>query len=174
MHIAIRTAPAALLTATLAIALGQSSPATATAYRDASAGAVCHAANGALAAKFTFNLNYLTNISNTDAYVICHLPMDDAAMTPDGVGKLTVHGLIPTAGTTVTCVAQVGAFYDSTNHLYSSSAKSDTAATLNSELYLSWDSVEVPRTSNFQVLSINCKLPPGTKLGLIERWEAPA
>ena len=173
MHIGIRTAPAALLAATLAIALGQSSPATATAYRDASAGAVCHAANGALAAKFTYNLNYLTNAGTTDAYVICHLPMDDAASTPDAVGKLAVHGLIPTVGAAVTCTAQVGAFYDSSNHIYHSSAKTDPAALPNSELFLTWDSFEVERTSAFHVLSINCKLPPGAKLGLIERWEAP-
>ena len=169
MRNSIRTLPAAWLVASLAAALG-TSPAAATVYRDSSAGAACHAANGALAAKFTFNLNNLTNIGTTDAYVICHLPMDDGVSTPDHITALSVDLLAPVPGTTVTCVAQLGAYYDGVNHVYYSSSRSYTTVATNEAVRLEWYD-NIARAQHHHVLTINCKLPPNAKMGLITRWE---
>ena len=157
-----------LCVAVLAAAMG-ASPASAAAYRNASAGAACHAANGALASKFTFNLNYLTNIGTTDAYVICSLPMDDASTTPDTIIKLSVSFTVPAALSTVTCVAQAGN-YVTTNNIYHSAAESRTTASANQSLTMQWENY-IPRGGVINVVTLNCKLPPGTKMGLIERWE---
>ena len=156
----------------LAAGMASSSPAFA-AYRNASAGAACHAANGALASKFTFNLNYLTNVGTTDAYVICNLAIDDAIGTPDTVTRLTVSLVVPTQGATVSCVAQAGAFYNGTNHIIQSLAESDSADVPNAVVFLSWDQ-DLVRGDALNVLTLNCKLPAGTKMGLIERWESPS
>ena len=156
----------------LAAAGALSMPASAERFRDSSAGAVCQAANGAVAAKFNRTLTYITNAGTTDAYVICHLPMDDASSTPDHVSRLTVEVTIPNAGGNVACVAQSGAYYQGANHIYASQAQSYTAAGPNESATIDW-TVPMYRLNVFNVLTLNCKLPPGAKLGLIERWEAP-
>jgi hypothetical protein len=164
----------ALLATTLAATLPAIGPAAAANYRYASAGAACHAANGALASKFTFNLNYLTNVGTTDANVICSLPMDDATATPDTLTWLSVSVLVPTQGATVTCMAQTGYFFNGVNTIYRSSAQTYTATQPNVAYTLQWNSYLLERADYVSVLTINCKLPPGTKLGLIQRVEAPS
>jgi hypothetical protein len=158
------------LVAVLAGSLANPAPAAIT-YRDASAGAACHAANGALASKFTYNLNFVTNVGTTDAYVICSLPMDDASSLPDNIHTLSVAVQTSNPGATVTCVAQNGSFYDGINHIYNSASRSYTAIGANAAFFLTWDGAALHRDGIYAVLTINCKLPPGTKLGLIQRWE---
>jgi hypothetical protein len=152
--------------------LGLAAPVAAIAYRDASAGAVCHAANGALASKFNFTLTTVTNAGTTDAYVICHLPMDDTSTTPDHVSSLSVEATLPNTGQTVTCVAQASYFHHGVNHIYVSQSQTYTSGEPNENPTLTW-SAPIYRLNVFNVLSLNCKMPPGGKLGLIQRWEQP-
>jgi hypothetical protein len=156
----------------LAGSVGSSTPASAVVYRNSSAGAVCHPANGALVAKFNRTLNFIQNAGTTDAYVICQQVMDDADVQPYAVTLLTASVALPNTGTTATCTAQVGAHYDNTNFVYMSFAKSFTATEPNDSTHLEWD-VPFYRIAVFHVLTINCKLPPGAKLGLLQRWEEP-
>jgi hypothetical protein len=150
--------------------LAGSAPAIAN-YRDASAGAVCHPANGALAAKFTYNLHYLTNAGTTDAYVICHLPMDDASLVPNSLSYLRIDVLTAGAGSTVTCVAQTGAFYAGSVHIYKSSSLTHTSSVVSESFALGWDVADIQRANVYEVLVINCKLAPGAKLGLLQYEE---
>jgi hypothetical protein len=152
----------------LIVALAGSAPATAITYRDASAGAVCHAANGALAAKFTYNLHYLTNVGTADAYVICNLVMEDATLTPEPLTTLSAEVLLAGAGT-ATCVAQVGYFYGSELHVLRSSAQTQTTVGPGA-IPMVWPVSSVQRENVYELLVINCKLPPGAKMGLIQYW----
>ena len=140
-------------------------------YRDASAGAACHAANGSLATKFNFNLSFLTNAGTVDAYVICSLPMDDATASPLAINKVKVHAQLPNADTTLTCTAQTSAYFGGENHVYYSSTKTFTSTGPNANFTLLWTGADLTRQDVYAVLSFNCKVPPGAKLGLIERWE---
>jgi hypothetical protein len=165
--------PAFVLPLIVAVAgLVVPTPGAAINYRDTSAGAACHAANGALANKFTYNLNYLTNISNTDAYVICELVTDDATDTPELLIHLQVDVLVPTPGSNVTCMAQVGSFWDGVNHIRASQAQSYTTVSPDYGFSLDWNEAPLQRLYITETLTINCKLPPGAKLGLIQRWES--
>jgi hypothetical protein len=157
--------PMALLFAAVAL------PARATAFRDASAGVACQAANGALAGKFTHNLNYLTNVGTADAYVVCSLPMDDASGDPTPILLLTLEVFLPTQGSTVACTAQTGAYFDGANQIKSSVAESYTSTAANVDWQLAWSGSALARMDPHHVLTINCKVPAGGRLGLIQRWE---
>ena len=161
-----------LLTATIAAAIGTASPAAAatTSLNYVSAGVACHPASGALAAKFNRNLNYLTNVGTTDAYVVCHFQMADSPTLVAAFGGLYVHLQGSAAGSTVTCVAQVGAFFSGTNQINGSVARTHTTSAHNESLVLSWLS-GLERDDFADVVTLNCKLPPGMKMGLIQRWE---
>ena len=153
-------------------ALSASQPAAATHAHDTSAGGACHAANGAADGKFTYSNNYLTNIGTTDQYVICHLQMDDDDSVPlTHPVYLAVHTVAGATAGTITCVAQEGAFYTgASNTIASSSARSATLDVgLNSNL--NWDTNLLTRPAIYYTLTLNCKVPGGFKLGLIEYWE---
>ena len=166
---AIRSSIAHLLSLiVLLVGLAGSAPALAANYRNASAGAACRPANGALSAKFTYNLHYLTNVGSTDAYVICSLVMDDASPSPAPTADLRVDVFTTTAGTTVTCVAQVGAYYGGAAQITGSSAASVTSVVDSASSQLAWNTTNLQRSGVHLLLVINCKLPPGTKLGLIQ------
>jgi hypothetical protein len=141
-------------------------------YRNASAGSACHPANGAMAAKFNYNMHYLTNVGTTDAYVICDLQMDDATSLPEDATLLAVNLLLPDAGTTVTCIAQAGVFYDGMTSIYKSQSRTWSTGFDNQPVRLEWTGIGLARTHYSQVLTLNCKLPPGAKMGLIQREEA--
>jgi hypothetical protein len=173
MHTAIRAGYAALL-ATMLAALSTSPPAAAAnTFHNASAGVACHPANGALAAKFIRNLNFLTNASTGDAYVVCSLPMDDAYNAPAQLDGLMVDVFLPTPGT-VTCVAQTGTFSNGSNVIQASTAMTHTSSTTNVAVQFSFNANLLQREGVYRVLTLNCKLPAGTKMGLIQRWETPA
>jgi hypothetical protein len=163
-HLAI----ACLATAWLAVAA--SAPAAAQAYHYASAGAACQPANGALA-KFTYNLHFLTNTGTTDQTVVCHLGMDDAGGTPKAHVFLNVQVYLPATGTTVTCLAQTGGFYGEGTHIQASTAKTLTSSTPNQYGALSWTGAELPRENSSVIVTLNCKLPPGARMGTIGRVE---
>jgi hypothetical protein len=160
----------ALATAALAIVAPLAAAPTASAYnyRNVSAGGVCHGANGANS-KFTFNLQYLTNVGNTDQYVVCNLGNDDLGSFTGPV-KLATYLRLPTAGTTVTCIAQVGYWADGVTTVRSSSALSWTTTTPNEGVLLQWDAAKLTRYQHYEIPMFNCKLPPGAQMGLIEYW----
>ena len=146
----------------------------ATRFYDTNGGAACHAANGGAANKFTFNNHYLTNIGTTDQYVICHFQMDDdAAVGPATIDYLAVWVQMPTSGSTVSCVAQTGHWYNNTLFAEATVGRSYTSVGANQNAYLEWEAV-LPRASVSDALTLNCKLGPGMKLGLIARRESSA
>ena len=157
--------------AVLVAALATSAPAAATTYRDLSAGAVCHPANGALASKFTYNLQYLTNIGTTDAYVICSLETSNTSNPAGPPALLRFHAQTTNVGSIVTCSAQVGAHFGGISRIYRSSTETYTSVDPDEGFALNWNEVLLDRTISYQLLSVNCKLPPGAKLGLIEFWD---
>ena len=172
MQFPIRTAPVVLLVSSLAVASAGGPAAAASTFHDASAGVDCQAANGALAAKFTYNLNFLTNTGTTDAYVVCSLPMDDENQTPAMLEGLMVDVQLGAAGSTVTCVAQTGYWGAGVNQIFRSSAQSHTSTIPNETDQLVWNAAALGRDGVATVLTLNCKLPAGAKMGLIQRWES--
>jgi hypothetical protein len=140
-----------------------------TLFRSTHAGVACRPANGALASSFTYTLQTLTNAGTTYAYVICALPMDDVSTYPTQTVLLTMEALLPDAGSTLTCTAQVGAFHNGVSHIRGSLAKSHRSVAANEAPQLFWNSSLLAREVNYEVLSLNCKVPPGATLGLIQR-----
>jgi hypothetical protein len=139
-------------------------------YRDASAGGSCHPANGGAAAKFTYGNHWIANNNTTDQYVICDLPADDSSGAPWTVAFLAIHVYSLNAGATVTCVAQTGAFFDGTVYNFANVSRTYTFGGAGNSTTLSWENV-LPRQANQDVLTLNCKMAPGMKLGLILRTE---
>lgn len=157
------------LASTLLFAAIPSTPAHAVAARNLSAGAACHPANGAAAAKFTYTNHTIQNIGTTDQYVICNLPMaEDLLSEPVDPQFLAVSMTAGATGGTVVCVAQIGYHSGGSTTIRSTHARSVTlAAFLNSAL--SWnEGTAWNRAALFETLTLNCKLPPTVRLGLIE------
>ena len=138
-------------------------------YRDTNGGSACHPANGAAAAKFTRANHYLTNNNATEQYVVCHFPMDDAAGLVAEMDYLSVHVQATGAGA-VTCVAQTGSYFGGVLTLRANVARSHTFSAAG-PMVLTWDGV-LPRLAVHDVLTVNCKLAPGMRIGLIERKDA--
>jgi hypothetical protein len=144
-------------------------PAVALTSHDTSAGGACHPASGSLGGSFNRNLHYLTNIGGTDAYVVCHLQMDDDTQAQPPIW-LVVH-VAGQPGTQVTCTFQAGAFYDGANRVVAST--SETLGFTQAATYgrLDFDVEPLVRPNYHTLLTLNCKVPAGGRLGLIERWE---
>jgi hypothetical protein len=158
-----------LAVACLAVLVG-AGPAHAVRYRDTSAGGACHPANGAAAGKFTYGNLSLTNLGSVDQYVICHLQMDDdpTALTPTRPEILAVAVTAGATPGTVACVGQIGYHANGVNHLRSSISRSLALAAANNG-FLLWNSgTPWAREFVYETLTLNCKVPPGFKLGLIE------
>jgi hypothetical protein len=159
-----------LAIALLIVATAAASPAQAAGYRNTSAGGACHPANGA-ATKFTRANNYITNNNATAQFVVCNFQMDDAANPPDVYIYLALYIQSASAGTTVTCVAQTGNYDDLGNHVRSSASRTYTFASDGGASSLGWEPGTLVRLSSFDVLTLNCKMDPGTRLGTIVRTE---
>jgi hypothetical protein len=163
------------LAACLAVALAAASAvpvAHAAYYRDASAGGACHPANGGAASKFLYGNHYILNNGTTDQYVICDLPADDSSGAPWNVTFLGINVTSFNQGATVTCVAQTGSMVDGTVYNTANVSRSYTFMTQGGSTTLTWENV-LPRASNQDVLTLNCKLAPGMKLSTILRSEVP-
>jgi hypothetical protein len=157
----------ATLMASLALA---TAPAHALTYRDKSAGAACQGANGA-ASKFTYTMQYLTNVGPVDQYVVCDMTAYDVSNEPLTPYIFRVNFTMGQAGGTITCVVQTGGHYSGSNVIRSSSAETATMGSLENG-YLDWDPESIVRTQPYDVLMLNCKVPPGAKVGLIQYIEA--
>jgi hypothetical protein len=168
----VRIAPPAAVLVLVAGALA--SPVQAAVFRYTGAGGACHPANGASAAKFTRAPHYITNNNTTDQFVVCHLPMDDASSSPNGIGTVELHVWGANAGTTVACVAQTGGFYFGSVHVRSAASRSHTFAAPGESWYLEWMAPALQRDGIGDTLALSCKMGPGTRLGLITRAEGEA
>ena len=154
---------------TICVGMVVTPTATAAKFRDTSAGGACHAANGAAAAKFSFGNHYLTNNATTDQYVVCHFQMDDEQAelitTPLFLAMTATAG--PASGGTVTCLAQVGNYSMGATTITASATRSAPLAA-GASTTLDWSGVSWGRTQHYQVMTLNCRLPPGFRMGLIQ------
>lgn len=158
-----------LAVACLAVLFG-ATPAHALRYRDTSAGGACHPANGGAANRFTYGNLSLTNIGTVDQYVICHLQMDDdaSALTPTRPEILAVAVTAGATPGTVVCVGQIGYHANGGNNVRSSISRTTTLPASNNG-FLVWNTgTPWVREFVYETLTLNCKVPPGFKLGLIE------
>ena len=161
----------ALLALTLVAALASPGSADATVYRDTSAGGACHAANGANAASFNFSNNYVTNTGTTTQYIICHLQMEDA-FVPVATEFFAVHVQSTQAGTRiVSCSAQTGSFFNGVNQVKSAQVQAYTFSGPGST-DLNWNESTMARVSPWFTVTLNCRMDPGTRVGLIEYMTA--
>jgi hypothetical protein len=141
-------------------------PAQAT-YRDTSAGGACQPAAGN---SFTRGNNYITNIGTSTQYVICHFAMADAADVPTQASYLYVSTSSTIAGSTINCTAQTGGYYLGVNHVGTSNARSYTFPSAG-YYTLQWDASQIIRSSTYSTFTLNCRMDPGTRMGLIEYWD---
>jgi hypothetical protein len=144
--------------------------ANAAVFRDTSAGGACHAANGAAAAKFSYGNNLLTNNATNDQFVVCHFQMDDDQAVTLTTPLYVSAAISPGAtGGTVTCLAQMGYFL-SGQSLVSASISRSATLPAGEHTTLAWNAVSWGRTEPYQTLTLNCRLPPGFRMGLIQ-WQ---
>ena len=156
------------LALTLAVGLTAAGNASAINYRDTSAGGACQPASGGASGSFSHSNNYLTNIGTTTQYIICHFAMDDAEFTPTNTNLLNVHIQSTQAGTRiVTCTAQTGSFYNGVNQVYRNQTRTYTFSAAG-HTYLDFDESVLTRTVPWHTFTLNCRMDPGTRVGLIE------
>jgi hypothetical protein len=139
--------------------------ASATIHRDTSAGGACQAAAGGSTA-FTFGNTYLLNKGTTAQYVICHfaqLDFDNDHQPPE---RLDVYFTAGLSADTISCVVQMGYFYNGAVITSAWQTRTATADATTSGA-LTWLAADLPRTAAAYTLTLNCKVPAGFKLGLI-------
>ena len=165
MNRTITTTLAAVATGLLALAMPA---AAANRSHDSSAGGSCHSASPT--PKFSRNNHYTTNIAATDQYLVCQFQMDDDPTVPaTDIKYLELSVVAGASGGTVTCVAQIGALYAGSMHLESSISRSVTLTAGNGG-YLNFGANPLIRSVYYNVLTMNCRVPTGFKVGLLE-WE---
>jgi hypothetical protein len=158
--------------ATLALAAATTpTPARASIYMSTNGGGACHAAASG-PTSFKFTNTSVENTGTTDQYVICGfadftISGDQSALPIDTLKVYLGSGAY--AGT-ATCVAQMGTWYSGVLHIVSSRSQ-NKVMTANDIGALIWLSEDLPRTHEYETLLLNCKLPRGFKLGLIQRVE---
>ena len=135
-------------------------------YFDASAGAACHAANPA-ATKFQYTNHDLANLNPTAQFVVCDLHLHDFSSTPAPLTYLAVE-IQSTAEATVTCVAQTGMYFSGTVTVRSSQTRSYSFVFPGGSNSLIFDTSTLARINPYDVLTLNCKMDPNTRLGLIQ------
>jgi hypothetical protein len=139
-------------------------PAAASIHRNTSAGGACKSAAAGSTA-FTFGNTYLLNKATTYDYVICQftqLDFGDDHLAPE---RLDVYFTAGATGGTPVCVVQMG-WYWGELHTSAVVARSVVMAAGASD-DLTWLGSDLPRTAAAYTLTLNCKMPPGFKLGLI-------
>jgi hypothetical protein len=155
---------AAVAATTAIAALAATPPASAMYYHAVSPGMACHAANPGATLIISSN-HYLTNNNSTAQYVMCYLPIIDAVADGQQLAYLGVEISTFTGGT-VTCTAQTGAYLAATNMVHASASRTKTMS--GSDIgSLHWDAGTLNRSSSSDSLTLNCRMDPGTRLGLI-------
>jgi hypothetical protein len=160
----------AAATFVLAAALAVPGSASAT-YRDTSAGGACQAASGANEKSFNYSNNYVTNIGTTSQFVICHFAMADGQITPTATSFFAVNTQSTQAGVRiVSCSLQTGSFYNGANHIISNNVSAHTYDAVG-YYRLDWTETAVVRNAVYDTVTLNCRMDPGTRLGIIEYWD---
>ncbi len=164
------SAPLGMLAVSAALALGTAvTPGTASAvYRISSGGTACQPANGS-APWFQFTNNYLINNGTTDKYVVCNFVIDEPGITTieqiDYLYVNTSSGAV--GGQQAVCSAQIG---------YHASGATTIAGTNIAAITLPAGSAgpivfnvaALPRPQIYHALTLNCRVPGGWKIGLLE------
>jgi hypothetical protein len=147
------------------------SPARAEIYMSTSGGGACKAASsGSTAFRYT-NLT-VENIGTTDQYVVCSFTnftvgTDQSAEAPYFLKVYLGAGAYPG---TATCIAQMASWYSGAAHI--SSSKSNVASLeANGYTAMYWLPEDLARDHETETLVLNCKLPRGFRIGLIQRVE---
>jgi len=152
--------------------LAAPAPAHATIYMSTNAGGACKPAYGA-SNKFTFTEFYAHNIGTTDQYLVCNFAnftVGAASQAAQAVTMLRVFvGAGSIAGTAV-CTVKMGYWLGGTNTVASQATKSVVLPAFGTSP-IEFSATDLPRSLEFQVLSMNCKLPGDAKMGLIQRFE---
>ena len=150
--------------------LAAPAPARAEYYLSTNGGGACKPAYGA-SPNFTFTELYAQNIGTADQYVVCNFANFGKGydMTTVGVYSLVVNfSAGATAGTPV-CVARLG-FWTNAASVASTVVRSVTIQPGQAG-EIRYNPGDLNRAYEFQTLSMNCKVPAGFRLGLIQRWE---
>jgi len=134
-----------------------------------SGGSACKPAYGA-STKFVFTELYALNTGTTDQYLVCGFA--NWALTGPAAKPPNIVAVYVAAGTTsgtAACTIKMAAFFGTTS-VASVLVRSATLQPAEStSLY--FNGLDLQRWQDYQILSMNCKLPGGFKLGLIQRWE---
>jgi hypothetical protein len=157
----VRVSALLLGTAALCLPAGE---AAASIHRNTSGGGACQPASSG-STSFSFNNTYLENRGTTAQYVICHftqLDFGDDALSPE---RLDLYFTAGASSGTPVCVVQMG-WHWGTLHTSAAVARTATIAAGGTD-DLTWLSGDLPRTTAAYTLTLNCKVPPGFKLGLI-------
>lgn len=135
-----------------------------TVYLSTNGTQACRSTSAAGAGNFYYNHTYLWNGGATNQYLTCVMPEWNK-----GGGDTTTLQMAwaasATAGT-VTCTVQSGAFYQGSNHIQQGATVSLTLAA-GGNGYLEFP--VIGQSVNWYMLNMICNVPPGFKLGLIER-----
>jgi hypothetical protein len=140
-------------------------------YMSTSAGGSCHPAFGA-STSFRFTSTYAENIGTTDQYLVCSFTNWDVGSAQLGrpIVELRVFFSAGAYAGTISCATQMGSYYAGATHFNSSLTKS-TALGAGTSSDLIWSGTDLPRTEEYATLVMNCKLPRGFRLGLLQRFE---
>ncbi len=155
------------LSSTLAVGalLGLSHPASASVFRATNGGAACKPALSN-STSFLFNNKYAENTNTTDQYLICHLVMADLSTGPPPPQQLTIWFKAGATGGTALCLVQAGYYLDST--ITSASVFSSGTAAAGGLVAVSWFEPGLVRSTSNHALTLNCKVPAGWRMGLIQ------
>lgn len=134
--------------------------------RYASAGTVCHSANGGATAMFVRGPQSLAHVGTSDQYVLCDLTQEFGTIAV-GNSFLAIEASSTTAGRTITCTAQSGAHEQGVTTTYKSVARAHTFAAPGESTSLQWNEGDLLATGPWQVLVLSCRLSPGVRIGTI-------
>jgi hypothetical protein len=158
--------------AVLALVAGSApAPAHASIFMSTNGGGACHAAASG-PTSFKFTNTSVENTGTTDQYLICGfadftISNAQEALPIDTFKVYFGAGAYPG---TVTCVAQMGNWFSGTLNIVSSRSQSRDLAANGIGAFI-WQAADLPRSHEYETLLLNCKLPRGFKLGLIQRVE---
>ena len=156
-----RTLALSLLVLASAFAL----PAAGVVTRNTNAGAACQPRYPGARA-FAAGNHSLRNTGDVDQYVVCHFGQMDLGPEPQSPASLAVHASAGALAGQVICIARTG-YFDGAVQTSAASTRAAQVASGGSTV-LSWTAADLPRSSVADALTLECKVPAGFTVGLIE------
>ena len=127
----------------------------------------CRGTTTAGSASFYYNNMYLWNNGASTQFLTCVLPDWNTGNSGDDT-YIAMNWAAGATGGTVTCTAQVGAFYNGVSNVAVGSTRNLVlAANANAQIVYP---NPMTHTAKNQSVNIVCSVPPSFKLGLIEHW----